>query len=179
MAQLLDDEGRFFGVINVVDLLVLLCIGALGVASLTVLTGFGSTDVEQQSDPKPAPPPTTVTATIQATGLQPYVADAVPEDTVPADDVGRIRDKAVTPTEVIKTRDDGSLTVQTHPRLETVTLQVTLQATIENGEFVFRDDPVEVGRSLSLDTGPTTIKGTITAFEADDEKRSQSQDETP
>jgi hypothetical protein len=50
---------------------------------------------------------------------------------------------------------------------------VTLQATIENGELMFRDGPVEVGRSLSLDTGPTTIKGTITEFEADDEKRSQ------
>ncbi len=68
--ELIDDEGRLFGRVNVIDALVVLLIAAVVVAG----AAFVLTD-----DPAPAPEMNTTYATLDIGTVSPYVVDAIEE----------------------------------------------------------------------------------------------------
>jgi len=129
----IDDEGRLFGAVNVVDALVVLLVLAVAVAGVALVTGGGSGET----------PTRTVVVDI---GQQPnYVADAIKE--------GPVETSEVVAVESV-TRNGES---DSRLRL-TVTLAVTENA---DGLPTFADERLYVGRRLQLDLSTTIVGGTV------------------
>lgn len=153
----IDDKGRIFGTVNIIDALAVLLVLAVVAAGTAFVLGTDdqSTSTDRQ---------TTTTVTLEITGVQPYVADAIPDGQTDADDITAIKNKSIQPTQVIVEDQNGELHERTHPRKQTVTLQLTLNTTETDGEVLFRGEPLEVGRQLSLDFGRVTVDGNVTSF---------------
>ncbi|MEF8886408.1 MAG: DUF4330 family protein [Haloarculaceae archaeon] len=131
---IIDDEGRLFGTVNVIDALVVLFVLAVVVAGVALLTGGGGSDET---------PTRTVVVDV---GQQPgYVVDAIEEGPVETSAVVAIENKTVV--------SGGS------DRLRlTVTLAVTENA---DGLPTFAEERLYVGRQLQLDLGTTIVSGTV------------------
>jgi hypothetical protein len=157
--NLIDDKGRLFGTVNIIDALAVLLVLAVVAAGTAFVLG---TDDQLTNQTKNQPTETTTTVTFQVTGIQPYVADAIPEGPIQTDAIASVENKSTQPTEVIVKDQNGTLHEQEHPRKKTVTLQVALNTTTTEDDVRFRDKPLEVGRQLTLDFGPVTVKGTVT-----------------
>ncbi|USZ67403.1 DUF4330 domain-containing protein [Halorussus salilacus] len=167
--NIIDDKGRLFGTINIIDALVVLLVFAVvaGGTAFVLGTDDQSTSTDQQTTtvtPDTSTDQQTTTVTLDITHVQPYVADAIPEGRISSDDVAIVENKSVRPAEVIVEDQDGQLHEQTHPRKKTVTLELTLNTTETDDELLFRDEPLEVGRELTLDLGRVTVDGTVTEF---------------
>lgn len=132
---IIDDEGRLFGTVNIIDALVVLFVLAVAVAGIALLTGGGSSDET---------PTRTVVVDV---GQQPdYVIDAVTEGPVKTSEVVAVENKTVLP--------GGG-----NDRLRlTVTLAVT-----ENADRLptFAEERLYIGRQVQLDLGTTIVSGTV------------------
>jgi len=144
--DLLDDQGRIFGLVNVIDLLAVLFALSVVVAGVALVFSSGASDT------------TSDTVTRYATldlGTQPaYVATLVTEgDTVAPDDTENL-----TVTDVYATpADDG----------RHLYARVRLNGTVadEDDAVTYGGDPLRVGRDLSLATPDYATGGTITAVD--------------
>ncbi|WP_159904884.1 DUF4330 family protein [Salinirussus salinus] len=132
---IIDDEGRLFGTVNIIDALVVLFVLAVVVAGVALLTGGGSSDET---------PTRTVVVDV---GQQPgYVIDAIEEGSVETSDIVAVENKAIA--------SGGG-----NDRLRlTVTLAVTENA---DGLPTFAEDRLYVGRQVQLDLGTTIVSGTV------------------
>jgi len=155
--DLIDDKGRLFGTVNVIDALAVLLVLAVAAAGAAFVLG---TD----DRPTTADRQATTAVTFEVTGVQPYVADAVPEGSVKSDAIVAVENKTVRPTEVVVRDENGELHERTHPRKKTVALRLTLNTTTTDEDVLFGDEPLEVGRDLSLDFGPVTVDGNVTSI---------------
>ena len=155
----IDDKGRIFGTVNIIDALAVLLVLAVVAAGTAFVLG-----TDDQPTTTDQPTNTTTAVTFEITGVQPYVADAIPEGPVKTDAVVAVQKKSIQPTEVIVKDQNGTLHERTHPRQKTVTLQLTLNTTTTEDDILFGDEPIEVGRGLTLDFGPVTVKGTVVAL---------------
>ena len=131
----IDDEGRLFGTVNIIDALVVLFVLAVAVAGVALLTGGGS------SDQTP-----TRTVVIDA-GQQPdYVIDAIEEGSVETSEVVAVENRTVRP-------GGGNDTLRL-----TVTLAVTENA---DGLATFAEERLYIGRQVRLDLRTTIVSGTV------------------
>lgn len=153
--KLLDDTGRLFGVVNVIDALVVLLLLASTIAGATLLLG----------DQGPTETTTETTVTLQIQNVQPFVAKAVPTGSVPTDSIVAVRNMSVEPATVIVQSQNGTLYQRKHPRNQTVTATVTLITTEQDSDRQFEGEPLEIGRRLKLDFGDVTVHGTVTKVE--------------
>ena len=159
--SLIDDKGRLFGTINIIDALVVLLVLAVAAAGAAFVLG---TDDQPTSQPNDLPRNTTTIATLEIAGVQPYVANAIPEGPIATDRVAAVENKSTRPTEVIVRDQNGDLHERTHPRKQTVTLHVALNTTTTDDDTLFGGNPLEIGRQLTLDLGDVTVKGTVTGL---------------
>ena len=132
---IIDDEGRLFGAVNIIDALVVLLVLAVVVAGVALVTGGGSTGER---------PTRTVVVDV---GQQPdYVVDAIEEGSVGTSEVVAVENKTAI-------GDDGN------DRLRlTVTLAVTKNA---DGLPTFAEERLYVGRQIQLDLSTTIVSGTV------------------
>ncbi|WP_276299030.1 DUF4330 domain-containing protein [Halorussus lipolyticus] len=151
---IIDEKGRLFGKVNVVDAFVLLLVlTVVGVGGAFVLGGGGdSTGADQ-----------TATVRMEVTEVQPYVADAISTGPVGSDGVVAVRNKSVGPAIVTVTTANGTLRQREHPRKRTVELSVELDVTGAGDDPTFKGKELEVGRTVTLDLGRVTVEGPITA----------------
>jgi hypothetical protein len=154
--EFIDDKGRLFGTVNIIDALAVLLILAVVAAGAAFVLGTNDqpTETNQQQ----------TTVTFEITGVQPYVADAISEGPVESDSIAAVENKSTQPTEVVIKDQNGDLHEQEHPKKKTVTLQLTLNTTTTDEDTLFRDEPLEVGRELTLDLGPVTVEGNVTSL---------------
>ncbi|TKX86572.1 DUF4330 family protein [Halorubrum sp. SS5] len=140
--KLIDDEGRLFGAVNVIDALVVLLIAAVVVAGAAFVFA---------DDPEPAPTPETDTtyATLDVGTVSPYIVDAIEEgDTHSPDSAStlRITDVHLTP------QDDQTRVV----------LRVALEGELNNQEsLIYGGAPPRLGRTLDITTDRYQINGQI------------------
>jgi len=132
---IIDEEGRLFGTLNIIDALVVLFVLAVAVAGVALVTGGGSSDET---------PTRTVVVDV---GQQPdYVVDAIEEGSVGTSEVVAVENKTVIPGEG-------------NDRLRlTVTLAVTENA---DGLPSFAEERLYVGRQVQLDLRTTIVSGTV------------------
>ena len=171
MVGIIDEDGRLFGLVNVVDLLVVLVVVAMAAAGFALVTGSLG---EEQQDTTTT---TTTTVTFEAQQVEPYVATAIPNGSVDGPEVVAVHSKRVAPATVVVPDQNGQLRVRQHPRLKSVTLQLELNTTqTPNGLFytderqtgngpVLRKGPVLIGEQVRLGIGDVTVTGNITAID--------------
>ncbi|MFB6179948.1 MAG: DUF4330 family protein [Halorientalis sp.] len=176
MVDVIDEDGRLFGLVNIVDLLVVLVVVAMVAAGWTLLSGAGPT-------PKPTPKPaanqaqnTSTVVTFEARQVEPYVATAIPNGTVGGPEVVAVRSKSVEPATVVVPDQNGQLHVREHPRLKTVRLELELNTTRTPTGLVYTDErqtgkgpvlrqyPLRIGDHIRFDIGNVTVTGNVTAI---------------
>lgn len=147
--ELIDEDGRIFGVVNVIDALAVLLVLAVVVAGIALVNPFASTEEATRY------------ATVDL-GEQPaYVADQVsPGDVMSPTNTPRnltITDVYVTPA------GEGNVSVVVRARIN---------GTLEDREgapgtaFRFAGDRLRQGGSLSIDTADYTAGGTVLRLDA-------------
>jgi len=145
--ELIDGDGNLFGLVNLVDALVVLVALAVVVAGVAFVFSSGSNDT------------TTDTATRYATldlGTQPaYVATLVTEGDVADTDPSTPENLTITDVYTTHTDDGRHLYVR-----------VRLNATRDDDAVTYGGDPLRVGRDLDLTTPEYQTGGTITAVDA-------------
>jgi hypothetical protein len=165
MAEIIDEDGNLFGVVNIIDaLVVLLVVAVLGGGVSLVLSSPTSQDTTEPDGPNL----TVVDIEYQSANLQPYVVDAISEGAVPSENVSQIHNKSVTASQVVTQNQSGALLVQQHPVNQTVTLRIGLRVTGQDGEYLYNGQPLEIGSELTLDLGETTVTGNIVAVDPSD-----------
>jgi len=162
MVELIDDQGNVFGRVNVIDALVALLVLAVAIAGLTLVLGdsgdSGSSGVGANQ--------TVVSVDFRTGSVQPYVADVVTEGPVGTSNVTRIENKTVTQMPVVTQNASGELSVRDHPTDKRLTLRLGLNVTRAGDEYLYHGTPLEVGTTLRLDLGPTTVSGNVTAVDS-------------
>ena len=140
--ELIDDDGDLFGVINVVDALVVLVVLAVVVAG----AAFVLTD-----DPAPEPDTDTTYATLDL-GTQPaYIVDAINE----GDMYEPGGSAAITITDVHLTPRGTEIGV---------TLRVELQGEADDETITYANAPPRLGRTLTIETSQYEVSGQIRAI---------------
>jgi len=164
MVELIDGQGNLFGRVNVIDALVVVLVLAVVIAGATlVLGGTDQPDMAQAGANQ-----TVVSVDFQSDPVEPYVADAVPEGSVGTTNINRIKNKSVSPANVVTQNTSGALSVRQHPINQAVTLRIVLNVTRDGEEYLYDGTPLEVGTKLTLDVGPTTVSGRVTAVDPSD-----------
>ena len=142
--SLLDDEGRLFGLVNVIDVLVVLLFLAVVVAGVTLLLpGGGEADTRY--------------ATIDL-GEQPeYVAERIsPGDEWDPDGTAH----SLTITDVYRFDVDGSTNVTIRAEINGTRIEPADAG--DAPTFEFRGDRLRLGRTLGIDTGEYSADGQVT-----------------
>ncbi|WP_132057794.1 DUF4330 domain-containing protein [Halorussus amylolyticus] len=162
---LIDDKGRIFGTVNIIDALVVLLVLAVAAAGAAFVLGTG--DQPNTSSATDEPINTTTSITFEITGVQPYVADAIPEGEIDSDTIDAVESKSTESSKVVVEDENGELHEREHPQKRTVTLELALNTTETDGDILYEDEPLEIGRELSLDLGHVTVEGTVTKLQSD------------
>lgn len=142
---IIDDEGRLFGYVNVVDALVVLLIVGVGIGGLVFVVSSGASTTSE----------TTTHVTIDL-GVQPEgIADAINEN----DTHQLARSSTLTITDVYRVpENDGTRTI--------VRAELTGPAN-ENG-MTFDGAPPQLGRTLSISTNRYNASGSIQSVGQDE-----------
>ena len=138
--ELIDDEGKLFGVVNVIDALVVLLVLAVLIAGVALLDPFGSTEPAERY------------ATIDLGEQQPFVAEQISTGDVmspPGTRNATVTDVHVGPAE-------GSNV--------SVTARVRINGSLgEDGEsFTYGGNGIRQGGEFTLETDEYTASGTVT-----------------
>ena len=150
--ELIDEDGRLFGVVNVIDALAVLLVLAVVVAGFALVNPFAAPSGEQ----------TTRYATIDLDDQPAYVADLVSEgDVMSPPNTPR----NVTITDVYVTPDGGENV--------SITVRARINGTLEDREgapgqaFTYGDTRIRQGGSFMLDTADYRVDGTVTRMDDD------------
>jgi hypothetical protein len=142
--QLIDDQGNLFGIVNVVDALVVLIVLAVVAAGVSLIMAGGI-----GSDSEPAPQLKTTYATLDLGSQSPEVIAALDEgDThTPDGSPGN-----VTITDIYSTPREGSAPV---------IARVKVDGLVNDGQITYKDAPLRINRSLRITTDRYKISGNI------------------
>lgn len=140
---LIDDEGNLFGIVNVVDALVLLLVIAVLVAGVGLVFGSGG-----DTEPTPNPETGTTFVTLDM-GTQPdYIVGVLDE----GDTYAPVDSSNLTVTDLYLITQGDQTRVVARARLEAPT---------ENGTLNYSNAPPRLGRTLSVRTDTYNITGRI------------------
>lgn len=157
MVALIDEDGRLFGLVNIVDLLVVLIVVAMVAAGWALLSGnLGPEPATDNSQN------TTTVVTFESQAVEPYVAEAIQNGSVGGSEVVAVRSKTVEPATVVVPDQNGQLHVRQHPRKKAVTLRLELDTERSETGPRFRDRPLQIGQRLRLSIGNVTVTGNVT-----------------
>jgi len=153
LSSVIDEEGRLFGVINVIDALVVLLVVAVVAAGLALVVPSGETAETRY-------------ATIDL-GAQPeYKADQITEgdrwNIAGSPDDLTITDVFAAP------RTDGQRDVVIRAAINGTVVNPQAEAT-ENPPIEFAGAPLRFGRGLQIETTQYVVEGTITDVSADEQ----------
>lgn len=149
--DVIDEQGRFFGVVNVVDLLVSLLFVSVVVAGAALVFPSGAQALDSASEQDAE----SKTVVVQ-TDVAPYVADAIKEGSPVAEDVSSVSDvRIVEKTTINGTDADSEMGYRVR---FTVTLDTESD---ERGLPEFRDGRLYVGQDVRLDLGTTIVEGDV------------------
>ncbi|MFC7047246.1 DUF4330 family protein [Halobacteriaceae archaeon GCM10025711] len=152
--EVIDEQGRLFGVVNVIDALVVLLVLAVAVAGIALLTQSGGDD-SAGSGGADGTATTTRYATLDLGNQPTYVVERIRE----GDEVTPGA-TTITVTDVYVGPGKGS-SARTLVRVE-----IEGEAPSDQQPLTVGDTPVTVGSGLQLDATNYTVKGTIVDLDA-------------
>ncbi|NHN40964.1 DUF4330 family protein [Halorubellus sp. JP-L1] len=145
--DVIDDEANLFGVVNVVDALVVLLVLAVVAAGAALVLG---------GDGEEPPEPEVRYATVDLGTQQSYVANLIES----GDRMGYGGGESLIVTDVYVTDHGNDKRVLARVELES--------PATENSEFTFDGNPPRVGRQLSISTNEYSTSGRITSVSESD-----------
>lgn len=148
--QVIDDRGYLFGLVNIIDALVVLVLLAVLVAGVALVTGAGSSPGEE--------PTQTEVIDFQTDSYPAFVIDAIAEGENANDDVVAVLDKSVTDLPDNESQTGLNLT-RARLRVEVVV------ETSRDGLPTFDGERLYVGRELQLDLRSTIVDGIVVDIE--------------
>jgi hypothetical protein len=151
--ELLDEQGRIFGVVNVIDLLAVLFAVAVVVAGVALVFS-GDSSQEPELD--------TRYVTLELGNQPAYVTERISEGDL--SDVDGAPDN-LTITDVYVTPSGGQASAVTIRARITGELQQN--SNDETPGFTFAGDPLRLGRQLTVETDEYQVSGTVTAVQRD------------
>lgn len=179
MESIIDNRGNLFGLVNIIDALVVLLLVAvvtagvalvsesalapLGTVGLGVLTITGLVTYDTEVTEEENQDTQSQHIQLQISNIEPPVAAAINVRDTTIDGELIVTDKRTEPASVVVDREDGTLVEQTHPRNRTVTLVASIQSDQQDTDS-FRGDRLYVGRELQLDLDNVRIESTIVGF---------------
>jgi hypothetical protein len=178
--QIIDNKGNLFGIINIIDALVILTLVAVMMAGVTLATdsalaslvpvglgvlGFvGAGKVDSKMDTDDTDEEQFKSIQLRVNEIEPAVAEAMAiGDTALEDDMEIIDLQSEAATVVVES-NDGTLVERPHPRQRTVTMigEISSEKTRREG---FRGDRLYVGRELHLDLDQVRVEASVVGFE--------------
>jgi hypothetical protein len=162
--EVIDEEGRLFGVVNVIDALVVLFVLAVLVAGVAFVNPFGTDPEPATGDPEPAPSDPDV-ATRYATidlGAQPaYIADRISAGDT-ATFPGQPGNLTVTDVYAAPGRKPDTTAAVVRVR---ITGRLVDRPGRDTASFAFGGSRLRSGQNLAFSTLEYNASGTVTAVE--------------
>lgn len=153
--HIIDNKGRIFGLINIIDLLVILVI-------LAVVTRFG-TGIHQSSagsQVKEIEAILYVKEVKDATANVIKVGDTVKE-TKTNGVLGKVTDVEVKPSETLVETADGRIVVYPNPVLKDVYITVKGTGSVNENAIVLGSNEIRIGTSLQIKTNIYSVTSTV------------------
>lgn len=153
--HIIDNKGRIFGLINIIDLLVILVI-------LAVVTRFG-TGIHQSSAGSQVKEIETVLYVKEvkdATANVIKVGDTVKE-TKTNGVLGKVTDVEVKPSETLVETADGRIVVYPNPVLKDVYITVKGTGSVNENAIVLGSNEIRIGTSLQIKTNIYSVTSTV------------------
>ncbi|MFC6732713.1 MULTISPECIES: DUF4330 family protein [unclassified Haladaptatus] len=153
---ILDDDGRLFGVVNIIDALVVLLVLAVVAAGAALVLGPDEPASPASNNNTTTTPAANETMTENMTivyrleNVPRYMIDPIEEGPVPASP------SLVTVEEVAILESDN----------DTVTAELTVETTVtrENELTYYNGNRIYVGKTVTLDFGDVVVKPTVVRF---------------
>lgn len=156
--DVIDEQGRLFGLVNVIDALVVLLVAAVVVAGVALVLQ----EPEPSEPSEPSPEPATRYATITFGSTSPEVADAlaaaVPDGRTriaPGGNANVSRGE-VNVTDLYRVPGDNGKVF--------VVARVAMTGRVDNGTFALGGHPIRVGNAVRVVGDAYALKGRITAL---------------
>lgn len=141
---IIDDKGRLFGTVNIIDALVVLFVLAVAVAGVALVNPFGGSASE------PVTPNTTATDVVLESTVPTTMADSLA-----AGDTYRVQGTPVATVESVQVYPTGSLSEKR------VLVGATLQTVTRDRVPAFAGTPVKLGTEIPLRTDTYNISGEV------------------
>lgn len=154
--ELIDEDGRIVGLVNVIDALVVLLVLAVVVAGVALVDPF---DTETRSEE------TRIEIVVTSEGVLPQYAEWFEAGMTyqeGGESVARIVETRVEPSSMVVANDDGEVFERDHPRKKDLTLVVDVQVRESGDGYRFQSAPIRVGEPIELDFGTIAVNATVT-----------------
>ncbi|GAA0668872.1 DUF4330 family protein [Natronoarchaeum mannanilyticum] len=157
--KIIDEDGDLFGLVNVVDALVVLVVLAVAVAGATLVLGAGSEPTDDTNSD--TTPNTTVRYATLDLGSQP---DEIVDGLRTGDEMNLDGPSNLTITDVHATPVANGGNKDTR-----LTVRARLNGTESGDGFVFGENRLQLGQGLTVDTADYSVKGNVIAIDRDGE----------
>jgi hypothetical protein len=148
--DIIDEDGHLFGLINIVDALVVLLVVAVLISGLVLI--FDDTDDDTEI----------ISVNITVERAPAYIAERIEIGNISKDVT--ITEKSVSSAEIVVRDSDGELHIREHPTDKTVNLQVKLHIKRSSRGVQFRGNPMRVGTEITIDDGKVKFTGKVTDY---------------
>lgn len=149
--KIMDDKGRFFGKINIIDILVILFI-ILIIAVGVKFVYFKESTIEL------------TTVDILKKNQDQWRLDAISKGDIQIKDeevIAKIIKLETKPSQMIITTDDGEIIIKDHPIKKDIFLTIELISEFDRDQRRFNNQVLLIGNGLRFQTEKYNIKGTI------------------
>lgn len=152
--DIIDKDGRLFGLVNIIDALIVLLVVAVLISGLVLVFNDTGTDTDTDTD--------TISVNIIVKEIPAYIAEEIEAGNM-SEDVA-ITEKSVSPAETVVRDSDGELHVREHPTKKSVNLQVELRVKRSSQGIQFRGKPLRVGTRIDIDDRRIKFTGIVTNY---------------
>lgn len=170
--RLIDEKGRLFGKINIIDIAVILF-----VCSFVLMTYFGYKVLEARNVETANIPRNKINIEVRFNGVIPELVKAMKEGDIEKDIFGRAiariaHIESVKPAEMIVIFDGKTPTVIPHPSSKDVVAELEVAYTLgKNGEICCSNSPMRIGGKFTFVTNLYTVEGVVISIGDDLSKK--------
>lgn len=163
--KFIDEKGKLFGIINIIDLCVLL-----------IIITFISFAVYKKTSAVPPMPASTETIQIkvEVTDVRDVTVDAITEGEIvynydKGEVFGKILEKTVTPVKALYQNQEGKLVESIVPNQYDVTITLESTATVTNAKILIGNEEVAIGTTVKMKGKKFLTQGTVLGLTFSDE----------
>ncbi len=165
MAKIIDEKGRIFGLINVIDLFVML---VLVLFVPIALLGYKAVNWDMISEREWLP----VKIRLSETEIE--YNDVIRKGDLEKDAYGKtiaeITSVSMNPLKVWILVDNKMLTTIDHPDKKEIVIELSLLCVKKGGAYYYKATPVKIGKAIGFSTEIYSVSGTIIGMKRQDKK---------